>query len=253
MSTVETAVPPAVVSPPGRPVTAVAGGVVIVACAVVAALAVTMPEHTVATYAPRPEWQYTPALWPLLIALLGAGLVAVTRPRCARPAAAVAAIVAVQLAGNGWVAVREWFAMYGLGGLDRHSLVALHGYAAALPLAATVAAVTAAALVWREPADGWRGAVPSRPGYVLAGAATVLLLPLLWDVTRMTLDITGFRHVASLTYTLPWGAGLAAAGWLRGRTGNAAVLTVAVSVGVCLLYVGAVCLHAYLYPPPPGD
>lgn len=236
-----------------RPVTVAVGGAFVVACAVVAGSAVVLPDARVATYAPRPGWQYTPALWPLLVALLAAGVLIMTRPRWARPAAVVAAIVAVSIAGNGLVAIREWFSIFGLGGLTKPDLVALHAYAVAVPLAATAAAVVAAALVWREPAAGWRGVLPSRPGYVVAGAAVVVLMPVMWDIARASFDVIGFPHVASLTYTLPWGAGLAAAGWLHGRAGRAAVVTVAVSVAVCLAYIAATYLHGYLFPPPPGD
>lgn len=255
MSTVEAVEPRTTTRPvrAGRPVTAAVGGAFIVACAVAAGSAVVLPDWRVATYAPRPGWQYTPALWPLLVALLAAGVLIMTRPRLARPAAVVAAIVAVQIAGNGWVAIREWFSIFGLGGLAKHHLVALHTYAVAVPLAATAAAVVAAALVWREPAAGWRGTLPSQPGYVVAGAAVVVLVPLMWDVARVSLDIIGFRHVASLTYTLPWGVGLATAGWLPRRAARAAVLTVAVSAAACLAYIAATYLHGYLFPPPPGD
>lgn len=239
--------------PARRPVTAVVGGVFVVGCAVAAVVSVLAPERVVETYAPRPDGHYSPVLLPLAFALAAAGTVMATRHRWFRPAAVVAAILAAQVAGNGIRAIHNWFTFNGLGGLDgqRYHLVELHAYAGTVVLAGTAAAVAAVALAWREPAGGWRGLGPPRPGYVVAGVALAVLMPVAWDPSGYP-DSTGFAHIFTLTYALPWGAGLAAAGWLRGRAAVAA----GVAVGVCAVACTAIAVGDYLhmiYSTPPGD
>jgi hypothetical protein len=237
-----------------RPVTAVVGGAFIVVCAVVAAVSVKAPESVVDTYAPRPDYHYSPVLLPLVFAWAAVGLVVMTRHRWTRPAAVAAAILAAPVAGNGLTAIHNWFTFNGLGGLDgqRYNLVALHAYAVLVVLAATAATVVAAAMVWREPAGGWRSLVPARPGYVVAGAALAVMLPVVWDPAGTYADTTGFAHICTVTYALPWGAGLAAVGWLRGRAARAAGLTVAVCAVVCTAIAVGDVLYTF-YSTPPGD
>jgi hypothetical protein len=112
--------------------------------------------------------------------------------------------------------IHRWFTVNGLGGLDgeRHNLVTLHAYAATVVLAAAAATVAAAAMTWRE---GWRGPGPARPGYVAAGLVLAVLLPVLWAPPPDSLFLNTSRQIATLTYALPWGAGLAAAGWMPRR------------------------------------
>jgi len=123
-------------------------------------------------------------------------------------------------------------------------------YAAAVAVAASAATVAAAALVWREPADGWRGLVPARPMYVAAGVAVVGVLPQVWNAAAESGDISGLAQIATLTYSLPWGVGLAVVGWMRGRSAVAAGVTVVVSVLLCTMFVVAThMLHLYsTYP-----
>jgi hypothetical protein len=238
--------------PAPGPVTSAVGGAFIVGCAVTAALSMEIPDAVVTTDAPRVGWHYPPVMWPLLLTMAGAGAIVMTRPRWARPAAVVAAIVSALAAGNGLATIHRWFTVNGLGGLDgeRHNLVTLHAYAAAVALAATAATVAAAAVAWREWAGGWRGLVPSRPGYVAAGAAVAVLLPVGWNPPPGSLFFHAAHQIATLTYALPWAAGLAAAGWLRGRTAVTAGVTVAVSAVLCIaIIVGADLYTAYMTPP----
>jgi len=175
-----------------------------------------------------------------------------TRPRWARPAATVAAIVSALVAGNGLATIHRWFTVNGLGGLDgeRHNLVTLHAYAAAVALAAAAATVAATAVVWRVRAGGWHGLVPARPGYVAAGAAVAVLLPVAWNPPPDSLFLNATHQIATLTYALPWGAGLAAAGWLRGRTAITAGVTVAASAVLCIaIIVGTEMYTDYSTPP----
>jgi hypothetical protein len=149
----------------------------------------------------------------------------------ARPWIVAAGIVA----GNGSAVVRPWVDASGLG---RYELGLVVVSAALVALAGAAMAVTAAAEVWFEPSPGWRSIVPIRPGYVVLGVAVVLLLPLAWG------DGT------ALAYALPWGVGLAAAGWLCGRAAVAAGWSVTVSAVTCAVI--AFTVHA-LEPSPGGD
>lgn len=243
----ETPSTPAVLS------TSVVGGGFIVGCAVAAAVAMVAPDTVVITDAPRVGWHYPPVMWPLLLTLAGAGAAVMARPRWARSAAVVAAIVAALVAGNGLSTIHRWFTVNGLGGLDheRHNLVALHAYATTVTLAATAAAVAAAALVWRERFHARRCLVPSRPGYVAAGAAVAVLLAI-GDPPSGSPLLDAAQAIAAPAYALPWGAGLAAAGWLRGRAARAAVIAVAASAALCVGVMAGLETYAY-YATPPHD
>jgi hypothetical protein len=228
------------------------GGVFIVGCAVTAALSMAVPDAVVDTDAPRVGWHYPPVMWPLLLTMAAAGTVVMMRPRWAGPAVVVAAIVSALVASNGLATIHRWFTVNGLGGLDgeRHNLVTLHAYAVAVVLAAAAATVAAAAMVCRELAGGWRGLVPARPGYVAAGAAVAVLLPLVGDLPPNSLFFNASHQIATLTYALPWGAGLATAGWLRGRPAVTAGVTVAVSAVLCIaIIVGTEIYTDYSTPP----
>ena len=230
------------------PVTAAVGGAFIVVCAAVAASAVAVSELVLTPEGPGSRLHYPPLTWPLLPVLAVAGVVAMTRHRWARAAALLAAVVAAQTAGFGLIAVRAWFGVTTFGGSGSLTATPIT-YAAAVAMAATAAAVAGAAMVWREPAGGWRGLVPARPLYVAAGAAVVALLPRIWNAELHTGDITGLDEISTLTYSLPWGVGLFAAGWLRGRSAVAAGATVTVAAVLCASFVAAVHLLGYAtYP-----
>jgi len=94
--------------------------------------------------------------------------------------------------------------------------------------------------VWPAPTLGWRRMMPTRPGYVALGMVVALVLPVLWGVAP-----------AALLYSLPWGAGLAAVGWLRGRAAAVAGVTVVVSAVVCGAF--AVSMHLMAAESPTGD
>jgi hypothetical protein len=217
----------------------------------VASASIVAPDLVVITNAPRLGWAYPTVMQPLLLALAAAGVVVMTRRRWARPAAVVAAVLATQAACAGLATIHRFFTFMGLGGFDRerHNLVALHAYAAVVVIAATAAAVTAVALAWREPANGWRGLVPARPWYVAAGLVVAVALPSLWDPPGGHTDLHGFAHMVAVPYALPWGLALAAVGWLRGRTARAAGLTVVVSAIACaVIAVGSYWYVIHLTP-----
>ena len=202
-----------------RPVTAAVGGLFIVVCAVTAALSVTVSDTVLTPDSPGDRLHFPPVVWPLLLALAGGGVAVMMRHRWARAAALLAAIAATQLAGTAVIAVRAWFTVKGFGGSGSLTATPIT-YAATVAVAASAAAVAAAAVVWREPADGWRSLAPARPGYVAAGSAVVVLLPQTWNAAAESGDITGLAAIATLTYALPWGMGVAVVGWMRGRSGG---------------------------------
>jgi hypothetical protein len=160
--------------------------------------------------------------------------------------------VAAQIAGTGLIAVRAWFTIKGFGGSGSLTATPIT-YAATVALAACAATVAAAASVWREPARGWRSLVPARPMYVAAGVAVVGLLPRIWNASAESGDISGLAQIATLTYSLPWGAGLAVVGWMRGRSAVAAAVAVTVSALLCAMFVVATHMLAYYSTSPIGD
>jgi len=233
-------------------VTAAVGGAFIVVCAATAAAAVAVSNWVLTSGGSGSGWDYPPVTWALLIALSGAGVIVMRRHRWARAAALLAAIVAAQLAGSGLIAVRAWFTIRNFGGHENLTVTPIT-YAGAVALAASAAAVAAAAMVWREPVGDWRCLVPARPIYVAVGVGVAVLLPRIWNAAGESGDLTGLRNIATLTYALPWGVGLAAAGWMRGRSATAAGVTVTVSAVLCTMFVVATHMLAYYPAQPVGD
>ncbi|GAB7045575.1 hypothetical protein [Catenuloplanes indicus] len=122
--------------------------------------------------------------------------------------------------------MRDWFNTAGAGGGMRQGELALVvGFAAVVAVCATLAGCVSAAVVWREPADGWRGLRPDRPGYPAAGALIVLGLPVALVTGPHVSPLTMMGQVA-LLYSVPWGAAVAAGGWL-GRPERIAALAAA--------------------------
>ncbi|HYN94949.1 MAG TPA: hypothetical protein VES42_13960 [Pilimelia sp.] len=214
-----------------RPVTTAVAGVLVLLCAVAATASAAVPGHTaLIDSGPRYGWNYLPAVWSLLAGLGAAGVVMLARPRLARPAAAVAAVLAAQVAGHGVVAVRDWFHANAASGMAENNLATVVTFAAAVAVAATVAACVSVAVLWHEPATGWRALLrPARPGYVAAGAALAAGLPLVAGAAFGDADLTSLGQ-AALMWSLPWGGGLAALGWLGPQAGRAAGLAIAGSV-----------------------
>jgi hypothetical protein len=217
----------------GRVTTTVAGGLVVV-CATGAALSAAVPGR--GTYGAFSEvgWNYPAAVWPLLAGLAVAGVLIVIRPEWVRPAAVVAAVVGAQVAGYGVVAVRDWFNANGASGMAQHNLATVVTFAAAVALWATVATCVAVGLLWREPTG------LGLPGFrsLLVGGIVAVGLPFALGAAFRDVDITSLGQYA-LTYSLPWGAALAAAGWLDDREAVTARATVAGSAVLAAVTVGA--------------
>jgi len=161
----------------------------------------------------------------------------------------VVAILAGHVIGHGRV-ISDWAnAAAGSSSMDEYR-VAVVIFSAALVALAGIAAA-AATEVWPEPVDGWRSMLPARPGYVAVGAAVAVLMPPAWSLTqhgRPTMDLGS----TALAFALPWGVGIAAVGWLRGRAAVVAGATVAVSAVLCAAFIVSVHMHTF-YSTTPGD
>ncbi|AEV84229.1 hypothetical protein ACWT_3206 [Actinoplanes sp. SE50] len=234
-----------------RPVKMAVCGIGTVVLAATVALAAAVPGEWVTSTGARHQWNYPLVMWPLLLALIVAGLVMTASWRWARPAAVAAVIVAAQVAGYGLVSVRSWFdlaATARVDGLDQENLPTVVTLAAVVMAAAAAAAVLAAAAAWQEPARGRSGLAPKRPGYLAVGAAVVTLPSL--AATIMTVpDFVSAGWETSLTCLLPWGASIAAIAWLRGRSATTAGVTVVASA--VLVVASTIAMHrtGHMYPP----
>ncbi|GAA1852596.1 hypothetical protein [Asanoa iriomotensis] len=198
-----------------------AAGALVALCALGAAGCAAVPgRQQLADGSIRLAWNYQAAFWPLVLCLAAAGLIMIMRPRETRPAAVVAAILGAQVAGHGLVAVRDWFNASGAFGMASHNLATVVTFAAGVAVFGTIATC-----VTSSTPTAWR---PARPGYVVGGALLAVALPLTLGVVSSDADITSLGQYA-LTYSLPWGAGLASGGW---REPGAAVAAVAGSAAV---------------------
>lgn len=215
-----------------RPVTAAVAGAIVLVCAMVAGSAASVPGRLSRGAGLQNEWNYFWVLWALLLGLAVAGATLAARPRWGGAAAVVAAVLAVQVGGHGIVAVRDWFNTAGAsGGMRQSELAWVVGFAAVVAVCATVAGCVSAAVLWREPSGGWRGLRPARPGYLWAGLLVMLGLPM---------ALAGGLHYPAMTmigqfallYSLPWGAALAAGGWLDRRERTAALTAVILSASL---------------------
>lgn len=167
----------------------------------------------------RFEGNYPAIVWPLMICLAVCGL----RMRSRR----AAVVAGAQIAGHGIVVVRDWFNAWGAGGMATHNLATVVTLAAAVAVCGAVATCIGVGVAWHEPAD-WTALRPATPRYVLAALVVLLALPPALSAVFDDLDITSLGQYA-LSYSMPWGAGLASAGWLDRRTGTAAIGAVGAS------------------------
>jgi hypothetical protein len=158
--------------------------------------------------------------------------------------AAVVAVMFAQLAGNGVVIVHH--GMHPSSDIGRYHPGLVVIAAAVVVLIGLAATLTPDAPFRFAPARGWRSLVPDRPGYVIFGVAVALLLPLVWGLgTDNPVGPTAF------IYSLIWGTGLAAVGWLQDRAAVLAGVSVLVSAVVCAVF--AVSIHMPGYNPPASD
>ncbi|MFG1610778.1 hypothetical protein [Actinoplanes sp. NPDC049265] len=213
---------------------AVAGlGIAVCALTAISAVLITMPVAVRNTdwfsWIGWFGWATVPAIWPLLVAVLLAGLALVTRRRDGGVAAVVAFVCAAQLAGGGVAASRDWFNVGGAVGISIPQLAVLLPLTAVVIVASTVACCLALTLVKRHAAAArggwWR---PLRLRFVVLGGAVAVLVTIAGGYLVGGLQLTGLVQ-AALTWSLPWGCGLALAAWLDGPMRRAALLAVGAS------------------------
>ncbi|WP_146246331.1 hypothetical protein [Actinoplanes xinjiangensis] len=193
-------------------------GLVILTCTAAATITALYSTRLMVRLTGGSAWDATvPAFWPLLAVIMIAALVLVARPRHARAAAVVTMVCAAQLVGGGVAASRDWFQV-----ADLEVLKMVTPLTVLLVIAMTVVCGVSLLPLWRT-ATGWR---PRHPGWLVAGALVAAVPPALAGA------MAGFSEVAllgqvALTWSLPWGAGIAAGGWLGRPLRRIAALTVA--------------------------
>lgn len=176
-------------------------------------------------------------LYPAWVAVLTAvGVlagVALALSRRGGPAAAVALVVALQLAGTGVVARRHAVPAGGTGGLFAADVDRVRALAVVVVVAAAAAAVVS--LLSLLPPTGTPVTGRRRLLATAAGLAVVVLVPLGIGATSTEMRDATSLGAMVLSYGLPWGAGLVAAGRLPRDRSVAAALTVAGSAALALV------------------
>lgn len=202
-------------------------GTVLVACSLVAGLAlVRRVPGAGGLSSVYPWWTAVLVHVELAVAVL---VLRSQRPAVLQAAAVAGAVVALQLAGTGVVARKHVRPALGTGGITG-DVVPLEHAALVLAVAGVVALGTCLTLL-----RACAGPAHRRAGALALGLAVAVLVPLAVALTdREMRDVTSLGAVA-LAYALPWGAGLAATGWLARPAALAAVGTVAGSALLALL------------------
>ena len=203
-----------------RSVTTTVAGFVLVLCAVPATLAMALT--------PEPYW--SKALWLYIAGMAGAGATVGWRPQLRRPAAAVAAVFAAQVAGHGTVAIPDLFNAQGawLPELAPHEMASRVAMAAVVALVGTVATCVAVALLWREPQRGW-GAWRPRQARLLAIGLVIMILSAVPGLLASGAEMLTGAGEGLLYFGLPCGGGLAVAAWLGRRSRRAVTAAVVTS------------------------
>ena len=171
--------------------------------------------------------------WVVVLIAAGelAGLALLLVPRFGTVGAAVALVPALQLAGMGAVMVRHAGPAAGMGGVFRWEVDRLEQMGVVIAGAGGVAALGCLAVLL--PRTGARAGGRRAPG-TLAGLAVAVLVPAGIAATSAEMrDVTSVGAML-LSYGLPWGVGLVAAGWLPRGPALAAALAVSGSVALGL-------------------
>lgn len=195
------------------------------------ALPVSFTDHQLA--GSEPQTVYPLMLLPTLAVVAVAGLVAATRPVTAGLVAVAGAIHGLQLAGIALVASRDWLNYAGIGqaGWERGQL---GSRLALLMLALAVAVVVPSVKLYRRTADRGHRLRPQR-GLVLAGRVVAVALPILACLWWQSFGVAAVVQFV-LWWSLPWGAGLIAAGTLSSTAQRrTALASVALSVAITVV------------------
>jgi hypothetical protein len=186
-----------------------------------------------------------PLMVPALIAVMAvAGLVAAFRPATARAAAMVAALAALQVGGIAVVVHRDWWNYAGADGAS-YDRAAAGSLVAMMMGAAAIAAVAVSVLLYRSGRGLHRPGVLQVAGGVVAGAVVVVVVPLVLCAHWHYTSVTAAGQFA-LWWSLPWGAGLVAAGVAPDSAARrAAALSVLASVLLAVFCVTAPTIYGF--------
>ncbi|MFB9361260.1 hypothetical protein [Actinoplanes nipponensis] len=185
-------------------------------------------------------WQTPyPSMLPALIAALAvAGVVAAVRPAAARAVAVVAALAGLQAAGIAVVARRDWWNFAGADGAS-HQRAAAGSLLAAVLAVVAVAVVVVSVLLYRTGRGRQRPLRWQVAGGVVAGVVVAVVVPALLCAHWYYTSVTAFGQFA-LWWSLPWGAGLVAAGTVPDSAARqTAVLSVLASVLLAVFCLAA--------------
>jgi hypothetical protein len=186
------------------------------------------PDLTETIY---PGW-----MWVLVGVGLAAGLtsvIAAARPGLARHAApAIAAVVAAQLAGSGFVAYKHWQPAVGMGGAYGGNITFLKQLAIVIGLVGVATAVAAIRLLVANGDLPHPASPPVRILSCAAGALIAVALPV--SLAAASTDMRDLTSVGAvgLIYAGPWAVTVALAGWLSRSAAMGALG--AVALGCCL-------------------
>lgn len=186
---------------------------------------------------------YTKGLFVLGGTLTVLGLLPLMLSRVLAATAACGAVVAAQLMGAGIVAFQHWLPASGISSFAFSSYSLVRSLAVVLALAGAAATVGCIHVLLRRGAFS-ATALPlvSRRCVTGIGVAVIIAVPpLLGFGSESSLDVSSLG-AAVLLYSLPMGAGLIMAGWLRRTPALAALATVAASavlamIGKQMMYV----------------
>ncbi|WP_433304000.1 hypothetical protein ACQP2F_13610 [Actinoplanes sp. CA-030573] len=187
-----------------------------------------------------------PPMLPLLIAVIAvAGMAGACQVAAARVSAVVAALAASQVAGIAVVAHRDWWNFAGADGASRHRAAAGSTVAVFMGAVAAVAVVVSVLLYRAGRGRPQRPRTAQVAASVIGGPVVAVLVPVLlcahWNYTSFAA-----AGQFALWWSLPWGAGVVAAGTLRDSGARqAAVMSVLASALLALLCVAAPTMHGF--------
>jgi hypothetical protein len=187
---------------------------------------------------------YPPMLPALIAAIAVAGVVGASRVAAARVSAVVGALAALQVGGIAVVAHRDWWNFAGAGGASLERAAAGSVVAAAMG-AVAAGAIVVSVLLYRTGRDRQRPRKPQVIAGIVVGAAVAVVVPVLLCAHWNYPSATAAGQFA-LWWSLPWGAGMLAAGTLRDSASRqAATVSVLASMLLALVCVAAPAMHGF--------
>ncbi|MBV1854576.1 hypothetical protein [Catellatospora tritici] len=136
------------------------------------------------------------------------------------------------IAGEGFVAVRDWFNVAGARGVALSNLADVVTIAAMTAVAGVVAALAGGVLAW--PAG--RSSGPPQRALLVIAATVAVGVPVIGAAVSGQMTVTTVGAVA-VAWSLPWTSGLVAAAYAKPEVRRALVAAVAVCAVVAVLSV----------------